>query len=237
MWCNDDPGLAKPGSTPAGGRTIWLTIGPDRGYLDGQVKSLARFGVVAEPAEPLTTPVPTMPVLCDGRCREQMAGLLSQEPPRAAPVLAFGINAAAVRARLILAGADDAVSGRIAPYELAARMDAAIRSRAAVQGIIKLAGLTFDTGLRKVCWRGELIPLMPREFDLLLVLARNAGLAVSRDTLLHSVWRTAFDPGTNSPEVHIFKLRRRLAALGGKVRVETVKRQGYRLVTDHAPQG
>ena len=111
-------------------------------------------------------------------------------------------------------------------------MQAALRSHAAAQGIVRLAGLEFDTGLRQVHWEGADMPLMPREFDLLLVLARQAGLAMSRDTLLRAVWRTAFDPGTNSLEVHICKLRRSLAALGGAVRIETVRYRGYRLVSE-----
>lgn len=187
--------------------------------------------------DPSRVPPATTPLLCDARSLRLLPGLQGHAPPRRAPTLVFGVNAAQTRARLILSGADDVVSARIAPCELAARMIALHRARLAMQGIIALAGFTFDTGLRQACWQGVAVPLMPREFDLLLVLARHAGLAVGRELLLRTVWRTAFDPGTNSPEVHIFKLRQRLAVLGGAVRVETVKRQGYRLVTEPASRG
>lgn len=232
MWRDDDACLAKPGGQACAAHAVWHLLGPDRALLDTQARSLARFGVAAEPGDPATPPSRCTPVLCDGRSRNLVPAQLDQNPPRVAPLIVFGINSAQERARLILAGADDVVSARIVPYELAARMIAAQQSRVAALGIIRLAGFTFDTGLRQVCWRSEPLALMPREFDLLLVLARHAGLAVSRDALLHMVWRTAFDPGTNSPEVHVFKLRRQLAVLRGAVRIETVKRQGYRLVVD-----
>ncbi|MCG6119905.1 MAG: winged helix-turn-helix domain-containing protein [Blastomonas sp.] len=212
-------------------------IGPDRAALQSLARALARFGVAAEVADPSSMPAANVPVLCDARSRHLVRSLLAQAPLRPAPLLVHGVNAAQVRARLILSGADDAVSVRIAPCELAARMVAAQRARAAAQGVVRLAGLAFDTGLRQVCWQGVAVPLMPREFDLLLVLARHAGQVVSRNVLLKTVWRTAFDPGTNSPEVHIFKLRQRLTMLGGAVRIETVKRQGYRLVAELPSRG
>lgn len=237
MWRDDRTARTRTGTAACGAPLAWLVIGSDRAVVAAQVQSLARFGVRAELADPVGIPTPIAPVLCDGRHRALVRELLGQNPPRIAPLIVLGVNAAEARARLILAGADDAVSARIAPCELAARMIAAQRSRAAAKGIVTLAGFTFDTGLRQACWQGQTLPLMPREFDLLLVLARHAGLAVSRELLLHTVWRTAFDPGTNSPEVHIFKLRQRLVALRGAVQIETVKRQGYRLVTAAQPRG
>lgn len=215
-------------------RSCWLVIGPEPSQQLALIRSLARFGVLAEPGDANADPVAMghAPVLCDARLRPVLHGLLDAVPRRLAPVLVIGANGADARARLILSGADDAVSGRTAPVELAARMAAAWRARAEALGIVRLAGLVFDTGLRQVSWQGLPLVLMPREFDLLLVLARNAGLAMARHALLHAVWQTGFDPGTNSLEVHIFKLRGRLAVLGGAVRIDTVKGLGYRLMTD-----
>lgn len=237
MRRDEDSCPTGPRSAGCGPGPVWRVLGADRAGCDAQVQSLSRFGVMAQVDDASIPPSPVTPVLCDGRNRAAVRGLLDATPARTAALLVYGINAAAARAALLLAGADDVVSARVAPCELAARMVAAQRSRAAASGIIRLAGFSFDTGLRQVCWHGAMLPLMPREFDLLLVLARYAGMAVSRDTLLNTVWRTAFDPGTNSPEVHIFKLRQRLAVLGDKVRIETVKRQGYRLVAEPASRG
>lgn len=237
MWRDNEACLAEPGNAGSGPRPTWQMIGPDSALLQSLGQALARFGVPAQQADPTGVLSPSIPLLCDARSLRPMASLLGHAPPRLAPTLVFGVNSAQMRARLILSGADDVVSARVAPCELAARMIALHRAWLAMQGIIRLAGFTFDTGLRQACWQGAAVPLMPREFDLLMMLARHAGLTVSRDLLLRTVWRTAFDPGTNSPEVHIFKLRQRLAVLGDAVRIETVKRQGYRLVGDTASRG
>ncbi|MDM7956537.1 response regulator transcription factor [Blastomonas sp.] len=231
MWRGEEACLAEPWGAGCDQPSTWQMIGPDSALLQSLAQALARFGVAAAATDLSCALTASMPVLCDARSRGVVHSLLGQPPSRPAPILVFGANSCQLRARLILAGADDAVSARITPYELAARMQAALRAQATTQGIIHLAGFAFDTGLRRVCWQGTVVPLMPREFDLLLVLARNAGVAISRDMLLRKVWRTAFDPGTNSPEVHIFKLRQKLAGLGEAVRIETVKRQGYRLVS------
>ena len=108
---------------------------------------------------------------------------------------------------------------------------------AALQGHIRLADFTFDTGLRQVRWQGETLSLMPREYDLLLALVRHAGEIVSRDDLLHAIWQTPFDPGTNSVEVHVCKLRRRLAGMADRIWIETVRHRGYRLVRASASGG
>lgn len=219
----------------------WLAIGPDIERQVALTHALARFGVDAVPGEAgaigQAGDCPHLPVLCDARDRPAVQMLLTAVPRRVAPVLLTGVNSPQSRARYILAGADDAVSSRGATVEVAARMKAAWRARVEALGIIPLAGLVFDTGLRQVRWQGTSLPMMPREFDLLLALARHAGQTLRRDALLRAVWQTEFDPGTNSLEVHVFKLRGRLAVLGGAVRIETVKGQGYRLVTMPRSQG
>lgn len=209
----------------------WLVIGPLRERDRLLLRSLAQFGISAVAADGDGMPGPASPVLCDARNAGFMQRLLHQVPQRRAPLVFRNVSLGEARARLLLAGADDAVSTRVAPCELAARMIAAVQARARALGSLSLAGFSFDTGLRQVRWRDRHMRLMPREFDLLLELARRAGDPVSRQALLQSVWQTGFDPGTNSLEVHVCKLRRRLAPLGEAVRIETVKGCGYRLVT------
>jgi DNA-binding response OmpR family regulator len=219
----------------------WLAIGPNRRQQEALVASLALFGVEAMPCDSVEGAQRLssghLPVLCDIRVRALANGLLDAVSRRPSPILLIGVNGAQARAQMMLAGADDAVSARITPVELAARMKVAWRARAEALGVIRLAGMVFDTGLRQVRWQGMAIAMMPREFDLLLVLARHAGQVLSRTALLHHVWQTEFDPGTNSLEVHVFKLRGKLEALGGAVRIETIKGQGYRLVAERLAQG
>ena len=199
--------------------------------------SLARFGVDAQPFMGDPAQARHRPVLCDARARASMRAWLADVPWRAAPLLFRGAGTGGIRTRLIASGAADAMSARVSVEELAARLDAAGRLHAAMFGQVRLAGFVFDTGLRQVRWHDIDLTLMPREFDLLLVLARHAGVAISRDDLLRAVWRTSFDPGTNSVEVHICKLRRSLVPLRKAVSIETVRHRGYRLVSRDASGG
>lgn len=215
----------------------WLLVGSDRTEQERLALALARFGVDAQPHFDGLAGARHRPVLCDARCRAVVQGWIDEIPMRSAPLLFVGAGTSGTRARLIEAGADDAMSARIGPEELAARMKAAIRLNDALHGHIRLADFSFDTGLRQVRWQSVSLSLMPREYDLLLALARHAGEIVSRDDLLHAIWQTPFDPGTNSVEVHVCKLRRRLAAMADRVWIETVRHRGYRLVLAPASGG
>ena len=82
--------------------------------------------------------------------------------------------------------------------------------------------------------------LHPREFGLLWRLAESPRTALSRGTLLRDVWRLDHEPETNTLEVHIFRLRRKLSARGVSDLVVTDPAGGYRLeaeVTALLPDG
>lgn len=71
--------------------------------------------------------------------------------------------------------------------------------------------------------------LHPREFGLLWRLAESPGTRLSRSTLLREVWRLDHDPETNTLEVHVFRLRRKLSVHGVRDLVLTDPTGGYRL--------
>ncbi|PXW78482.1 transcriptional regulator [Blastomonas natatoria] len=222
-----------PGGAPHSQNTEdsrWLLAGSDSASLERLALMLTRFGVDTQPYSRDPAMVRHRRVVCDARDRKHARLWAAELSARSAPLLFVGVRAAFGRASLIDAGAADALCARIAPGELAARLRAADRLHAAQQGLVRLAGFEFDVGLRQARWQGMALALMPREFDLLLALARQFGSVVSRDDLLRAVWRTAFDPGTNSVEVHICKLRRSLSVLEGSAEIETVRHGGYRLV-------
>jgi DNA-binding response OmpR family regulator len=70
--------------------------------------------------------------------------------------------------------------------------------------------------------------LRPREFDLLVALARSAGRALRRHELLDLVWGPRFTGGVNTVDVHISWLRQKLPA-AARVRITTLRGVGYRL--------
>jgi len=78
--------------------------------------------------------------------------------------------------------------------------------------------------------------LTAREFDVLWLLVQAQGRAVSRSEFLHRVWDLDFDPETNSLQVHISRLRRKLSP-GSAARIETVRGEGYRVVPQNGPTG
>lgn len=125
------------------------------------------------------------------------------------------------------AGAADAVAVPVDPHELAARVDARIRHH--MPRPIEIGDLTVDAARRQVMRAGRPIPLLPREFDLLLHLAERHGECVDRRALLAAVWRLRFDPGTNVVAVHMSKLRARIDRGFATPLLHTVKGVGYRL--------
>ena len=72
------------------------------------------------------------------------------------------------------------------------------------------------------------LELRAREFDLLVALARDPGVVLTRDALLEDVWGTDFPGETRTVDVHVAEVRRKLAEDGP--RIETVRGVGYRLL-------
>jgi two-component system OmpR family response regulator len=128
------------------------------------------------------------------------------------------------------AGADDAVTLPVCAGEIAARLAARLRCHTP---ILTVGGLRIDTLERRVEREGRAVPLLPREYALLLHLARSAGRCVGRAELLAAVWGLRFDPGTNVVEVHVSRLRAKLDRGFASPMLVTDKRLGYRL-TDRA---
>ncbi len=92
-----------------------------------------------------------------------------------------------------------------------------------------------DACIHGASLHGTWLRLHPREFGLLWRLAESPRTALSRAILLRDVWRVHHDPPTNTLEVHIFRLRQKLAAFGVDRLVVTDPAGGYRLEADARP--
>lgn len=135
-------------------------------------------------------------------------------------------------------GADDYLPKPFMPEELRARIKALLRrGRAQVDSndFLVFGDLEIRVKARTVHWRQTHIPLSPREFELLLYFATNAGEALSRMQLLEHVWNLHFDPQTNVVDVHVGRLRRKLEAAAGRALIHTVRGAGY--LFGDAPEG
>ena len=83
-----------------------------------------------------------------------------------------------------------------------------------------------DTLRREVRRRGEPVALATREFDLLSFLARNQGIALSRQQLIDRVWGADWYGDDRTVDVHVRQLRKKL---GDDLPLATVWGIGYRL--------
>jgi DNA-binding response OmpR family regulator len=142
--------------------------------------------------------------------------------------LYVGVDSGRERARLLDAGCGDALPASIALPELAQRARRVAAAGTRLPRLRTAGPLTLDLFHRDARAGKRWLALHPREFALLWRLAERPGETVARATLLREVWRLEFEPGTNSIEVHVSRLRAKLALAGIDGLVETVPPGGYR---------
>jgi DNA-binding response OmpR family regulator len=126
-------------------------------------------------------------------------------------------------------GADDYLVKPVRLRELLARMEAVARRVRAAEpapDVVEVDDLRVDLGARRAEVDGAEVALTSKEFDILAVLARNAGSAVSRQQLLDEVWGDAYLAVSRSLDVHLTSLR---AKLGRPGLITTIRGFGFRL--------
>ncbi|WP_433955011.1 response regulator transcription factor [Janibacter indicus] len=126
------------------------------------------------------------------------------------------------------AGVDDYVTKPYRLAELMARIDAVMRrsGHGVPESIDHVADVRLDLGARRV-WAGESeVALTRKEFDLLSTLVDADGDAVSRESLMESIWDTSWVGASRTLDVHVSALRTKL---GRPQLIETVRGIGYRI--------
>jgi DNA-binding response OmpR family regulator len=131
-------------------------------------------------------------------------------------------------------GADDYVTKPFSSVEVISRIRALLRRARGAAGpsddVRRVGDLTVDFAAHRVTLRDHELALSRKEFDLLAVLARNAGRVVRREDLMAEVWDENWFGPTRTLDVHVGFLRRKLGDDGHAPRlIQTVRGVGFRL--------
>lgn len=155
--------------------------------------------------------------------------LLDYIRPLGVPVIFITAkNAVADRVKGLRMGAEDYIVKPFEVLELQARVDVVLRRYNKTQRLISIDGVTIDTQSMQVFrdTDGEEISLTRKEFEVLLLFARNPGTALYRETIYERVWGGDYICGSKTVDLHVQRLRKKV---GWENKLRAVNKVGYRL--------
>ncbi len=126
-------------------------------------------------------------------------------------------------------GVDDYVPKPFSPKELMARVAAVLRrtgNHPRQNSVLRFGDLTIEPDSRTVTADGRRLSLTPKEFDLLLKLAQNERIVMSREKLLETVWGYTYYGDVRTVDTHIKSLREHLGSY--RRLIQTVWGVGYK---------
>ncbi|MFI9649933.1 response regulator transcription factor [Streptomyces sp. NPDC052040] len=213
--------------------------------LEGYQVTAVADGVEALAQAHRTQPdVLVLDVMMPGIDGLQVCRVLRAEGDRTPILMLTALVETADRIAGLDAGADDYVVKPFDVEEVFARLRALLRrtngssfeipkeEEKIPTGQVAVAGLRMDVQARRA-WRGDReLELTRTEFDLLELLARNAGIVLDHATIYDRIWGYDFGPGSKNLAVYVGYLRRKLDEPGAPALIHTVRGVGYVLRED-----
>lgn len=127
-------------------------------------------------------------------------------------------------------GTDDYLVKPFEPLELVLRVKALLkRYRIQVSETIQVGNVVIHRLTREVFIDNKVLPLPPKEFDLLEKLASYPGQIFTRTALIEGIWGMDFEGDDRTIDVHIKRLREKFAEVTDSFKITTVRGLGYRL--------
>lgn len=123
-------------------------------------------------------------------------------------------------------GADDYLPKPFEIVELLARVEAVLRRYHKTDELLRIDGVIIDMASHTVKKGEEYIALTVKEFDLLVLLARNKGIALYRETIYENVWGGEYMGQSRTVDLHVQRLKKKLQ---WEDTIKAVYKVGYRL--------
>ena len=220
---------------------LLLLLGADAEALASRLEA-SGYGVICGEEELAATPDPPSRidlVVLAADATERIGAL--RELLAAVPILLdVGDDSLEGRVHCLSTGADDFWLSSQGPSDLLMRVRLQLdlrRRRMPPSPLLQVADLTLNPGNHEVKRGKRAVALTAREYQLLLLLIRQAGRVVRRERILREIWDDQPGASSNVIEVYVRYLRQKLEEGGERRLIHTVRGQGYCLGEGPPPRG
>lgn len=135
-------------------------------------------------------------------------------------------NSVSDRVKGLRMGAEDYIIKPFEILELLARVEGVLRRHGKLETVISIGGLQINTLSMTVTREGAEIPLTHKEYEILLLFARNPGIVLYKSTIYERVWGDEYPESTRTVELHIQRMKKKVGWSGC---IKPVFAIGYRL--------